>query len=96
MKTGTQSFTPGPWRASLQHGRTYLLDSAASGSRKNVGDIAVNNPADARLIAAAPDLLEALYRAVDDLSDYIRLGGNIGDTAVKMARAAIAKARGES
>lgn len=56
--------------------------------------------ADARLIAAAPELLDAL---ADMLSGwrYIRetygdLGGVGWDRAEKAARAAIAKARGES
>lgn len=47
--------------------------------------------ADARLIAAAPDLLEALERTVQ------RLEGDWAATKeVGMARAAIAKARGEA
>ena len=48
--------------------------------------------ANARLIAAAPDLLEALERSLNWLASYPG-GGAIG--VYDQARAAIAKARGE-
>lgn len=95
MKTETQSFTPGPWRASLQHGRTYLLDSTASGSRKNVGDIAVNNPVDARLIAAAPDMLAALEMIVKSAHPHPVEHKGMWE-AWNVAHAAIALVRGHN
>lgn len=48
--------------------------------------------ANARLIAAAPDLLAALHQMLNDLTD----GDDEAHTAVKRARAAIAKATGET
>jgi hypothetical protein len=58
----------------------------------------------ARLIAAAPDLLEALEAVIDDLKSGIQDGIDNGaveawlvgaDARLKAARAAIRKARGE-
>jgi hypothetical protein len=53
-----------------------------------------NSEADARLIAAAPDLLEALINLEDMTERYRQTGAPIPD-AQKSARAAIAKATGE-
>jgi hypothetical protein len=55
--------------------------------------------ANARLIAAAPELLEALIAMEQEKSDYMRrnaLGDPSVETTNKMARAAIAKAKGQS
>jgi hypothetical protein len=52
-----------------------------------------NNPADARLIAAAPDLLEALKEMLDNHEDACT---GYGEGAAEKARAAITKATGES
>ena len=53
--------------------------------------------ANARLIAAAPDLLEALEAMIEEWIDYATLN-NLGDPGakhnIKLARAAIAKAKG--
>ena len=55
--------------------------------------------ANARIVAAAPDLLEALAVLVEEKADYMRRN-NLGDPeredATKLARAAIAKATGEA
>lgn len=53
---------------------------------------------DARLIAAAPELLEALEGLLDDISEYQHIN-NLGDEnnhSQIIARAAIAKARGQA
>ena len=67
----------------------------------------VNGPQDekgeanARLIAATPELLEALKHAENALADYVptieKTGAalNYGHHVIKMAKAAIAKATGE-
>jgi hypothetical protein len=52
-----------------------------------------NSPEDARLIAAAPDLLEALKEMLDNHEDACT---GYGEGAAEKARAAIAKATGES
>jgi hypothetical protein len=84
--------TPGPWV--LDQGvssKVMLIDSKATNGA--VGEIVdCRNPADARLIAAAPDLLEALKYVLED-------DGLIPRATAKtraVVHAAIAKATGES
>ena len=60
-------------------------------SHRNKSQIEID--ANARLIAAAPDLLEALQKMLDNCHDT-ELDDGIID-AVEVARAAIAKATGE-
>ncbi len=89
------SHTPGPWRAitistktygSPEHGWAVIadepmrgrIDSALTGMRLD----------DAKLIAAAPDLLEALKNIEND-------DGRIPATIWKMRNDAIAKAEGK-
>ena len=57
----------------------------------------VYEESDARLIAAAPDLLEALETAEQMLLECVYIGGvtEAGDECLAKARAAIARARGE-
>lgn len=53
----------------------------------------------ARLIAAAPDLLEALKKLLEEKDDYMRrnnLGDPMKESVSKIARAAIAKAEGRA
>lgn len=92
--------TPGPWVV-----RNYDDDGREKHIMANVGGKSVSVagyclPADARLIAAAPDLLEA---AADALAgwNYIRaahgdLYGVGWDRVEQALTAAIAKARGEA
>ena len=81
--------TPGPWQAYHDHGwlvveskceNLYVRIEKGSSARKHMPD--------ARLIAAAPELLEALRKLLfaDDQE---------WDAAVVAARAAIARAEGE-
>ena len=99
------AFTPGPW--TVEHygdgdslvlhsdGNTRVCFMATPGSSPRVFPTIEAN---ARLIAAAPDLYEALTAMEAEKADYMRLN-NLGDPAKehtnKMARAAIAKADGQ-
>jgi hypothetical protein len=83
-------FTPGPWEMPGLDGDEYVIcTDKAKGKRRTVAH--AYSDANARLIAAAPDMLSALEMiaslAGGQLPDYAR---SIHD----IARAAIAKAEG--
>ena len=95
------NYTPGPWRDDSTHVRTAINSIAtANNKRKHIAMINITkNPeyeitieeheANARLIAAAPDLLEALESIV---------GGSTQRVSAELhtrAQAAIAKAKGD-
>jgi hypothetical protein len=87
--------TPGPWEIdqAIRHGFTVYSQQAGFivGYMDEEGRYgAVESEANARLIAAAPDLLEALEELLVQ-----REGHYSTQTAWDKARAAIAKARGE-
>jgi hypothetical protein len=75
--------TPGPWTAN----RRYVETDEAT-----VCEVFGGNRADARLIAAAPELLAALQSLIDMDVAYQR-GPKVED-AVEVARTVIAKATG--
>ena len=82
--------TPGPWEA-RQH-KIWTQDAPvhiADIIRAPDGDW---SPANARLIAAAPDLLEALSLLVADIDTQ---GLNVDPAYRRLACDAIAKAKGE-
>lgn len=87
--------TPAPWTIEpAQDRRVYLINHR----RAAVGEIVytdTRNPADASLIAAAPDLLDALYVALpfveDCEADPVYRAGAVAK-ALKQIRAAIDKA----
>lgn len=87
----TGKHTPGPWlyQAGVEEneGEHYVCHP------QTVCDVTtVCNPRtafDARLIAAAPDLLDALEEASDPINGYLH------GPVLARARAAIAKARGQ-
>jgi hypothetical protein len=91
--------TPGPWMVlpSVSEGQFAILTE--HGPRQDVactyGWESTPREANARLIAAAPDLLEALIEMAREKADYMTRN-NLGDPAKehtnKMAAAAIAKA----
>lgn len=65
MKT---KHTPGPWTAyQLDNSRRQILDHGSRGPRTVCK---VNDATDARLIAAAPEMLEALELIKDRLESY--------------------------
>lgn len=82
--------TPGPWHLFPSN---KLCIEAKSG---NVAlcNLARESYADARLIAAAPDLLEALRIMVQDCDSSVEVHCVHGGDAIETARAAIAKATG--
>ncbi|MEN4917537.1 hypothetical protein ABE485_02610 [Achromobacter spanius] len=93
--------TPGPWAVrydyvvqapSFDDGRLVPV-AQPYGVNSDGTDLFAN----ARLIAAAPELLEALIAMEQEKSDYMTrnaLGDPSVETTNKMARAAIAKATG--
>lgn len=104
--------TPGPWRVSSESPRIIQKDYRAIGSdagfliastmgHDNSGFYASEQEADAnaRLIAAAPELLEALTDAVIDFDNWAAHEDNHPHEHlvvwVEKARAAIAKAKWE-
>jgi hypothetical protein len=86
--------TPGPWRMrterSIDRGTAYGIETCEADwkrTRSVVPPLYINE-ADARLIAAAPDMLEALEEVMScEENEQMRWA--------QKARAAIAKARGE-
>lgn len=86
------SFTPGPWEtlSFSQHELQTDFAMVKIGKRVHMVGYSDEDKANARLIAAAPDLLAAL----EALLDYEN--GIQKSIAEQMARAAIAKAGGES
>jgi hypothetical protein len=95
MSADNRGFTPGPWhvRSSGSVGTDDKLVSIAYGDDEEChpDDRMIAN---ARLIAAAPDLLEALIGLHNDVMDYINLNnlGGENNTWLVIARAAIARA----
>lgn len=89
----TTQHTPGPWYLDAHDERGwFLLSESGPDIMAEPFDCA---DADARLIAAAPDLLSAL----EGMLEHADMGEiNDEDTleAVNAARAAIAKAKGEA
>lgn len=97
--------TPGPWSVNVigQHWNNKSLThiEVTFGQDGECICDTVYNPSDAKLISAAPDLLEALDKLA---KEYIFTRGQLnGDTeeeladvlCIKNARAAISKAMGE-
>ena len=86
--------SPGPW-AALISDRGVLIDSAPAMIAK-VPFSGEQAEADGRLIAAAPDLLAALEVVVADWTAQFERNGHKAPAWCKQARAAIAKATGET
>lgn len=88
----TRKHTPGPWRPQPQ---TFSVKAG------QVGTVVYGNPdnpnreADARLIAASPDLLEACRAALDQMRSSDDFKIRRGHQAAALERA-IAKAEGRS
>jgi len=81
-----KGYTPGPWKVDRPYIRGAGRVIATLESGRNEGEDAAN----ARLIAAAPELFEAL----ENLMDFLFHGKKDRQTILR-ATAALAKARGD-
>jgi hypothetical protein len=91
-----QKHTPGPWAIfKVRLSGMFLIGKAADVDLANSdGHAMADNEADARLIAAAPDLLAALEVCAEELRN---ISSNVlMNAAYQNARAAISKATGEA
>ena len=68
--------------------------ASTSGCRGKTTITAAQGRANARLIASAPELIEALEAVIPDLEHYVATHGPGPDKRLAIARAAIAKAKG--
>ena len=92
--------TPGPWKCGQYLGHSFWVVHTDVGDRGRGMDIVEGvagltpeqRLANARLIAAAPELLDALKEIVDAADGD---GWNQLDASFKKARAAILKAKGK-
>ncbi|MCO5109981.1 MAG: hypothetical protein M9929_03940 [Burkholderiaceae bacterium] len=98
--------TPGPWRAEYTNdarlSKVVVAAESANGSTAVIGQCAgPDKESNARLIAAAPDLLTALWNlrrcmlAQDMANGAVRFSEEEYGACMAAARAAIAKATGQ-
>lgn len=99
--------TPGIWRQSIQINSIWITDSEIDDDGEDASRIlAMTNKsmglskearANARLIAAAPELLEALIKCEAVMTVAVQCMGQEAEegSAIQIARAAIAKATGK-
>ena len=101
----TTQHTPGPWTYNLTTGAVRSLAEDFSNCRQPVicdlrhwphEDTTYIHPANARLIAAAPDLLEALKNIVVQYNIVHGIGDMEMQSAIDFANNAIAKATGDT
>ena len=85
--------TPGPWRKSAYDGG---WDCVRDSGGQIIAKLGLNNPTNAHLIAAAPDMLEALKRLLRDDTIIDGWCDGFTDEFEGQVRAAIAKAEGKS
>lgn len=91
MSEAKVPYTPGPWRIEEFRKGSYLVTAQNAGiAREGLVAQHVPGSANARLIAAAPELFEAL----ENLMDFLFHGKKDRQTILR-ATAALAKARGD-
>jgi len=94
--------TPGPWVAGpyaavwtgIDKDLSGKWDESATGSAQIIATL--DNPDDRNLVAAAPDLYEALAELSDLVEDLLRGDYKADSFTTQPARRALAKARGEA
>ena len=102
MKTTTNTqHTPGPWRFEPETKTIRSVPANYWLATMDSWDGAVNNEANARLMASAPELLEALKLALAQAKHYgptnpDELGGKFACDVIRQCDAAIAKAEGRT
>lgn len=87
--------TPAPWH--ISNARSTKVDLIDNAKNEAIGEIVwvdTRNPADAKLIAAAPDLLEACIEALSLFDNYPECYEAIG--TFEVLQNAISKATKES
>lgn len=87
-------FTPGPWAVAFGKSKDEMFVVDATGAGLWCNDSSISNQADGPLLAAAPELLEALKGCVSELRQWMAHYGSDPSTNEKItaARAAIQKA----
>ena len=98
---GKSIFSKGPWEwyENISGEKIGISDGEKDVLYVNHSEsVVIPREKDAHLIAAAPDLYEALSELVDELSESLqRVTSVFGESReIEKARAALAKARGES
>lgn len=85
--------TPGPWHIETETDSFGWVNHAINNGHNYGADV---NAANARLIAAAPELLESLEWVMSEVDEHQEECPQtvLSDEAKDMARAAIAKAKG--
>lgn len=86
------SHTPGPWAVGDKRGVWAGPVVMAGNGRRGIAFVCGESDANANLIAAAPDLLDA----VEELLIYLADWDDPDNETCQRARAAVAKAKGES
>lgn len=91
-----RKWTPGPWEKTSESGEIASREGVYIA--RAIGTVTEEGKANAHLIAAAPDLYEALEWAEDELASYApdpSCRSKITDDILVRVRTALDKARGE-
>ena len=89
--------TKGPWKLDGGKQEWFSVRADHYGVVCNIPGYGIGaREANARLIAAAPELLEALEECKEVMADPFAYGETCISDAIAKARAAIAKAKGEA
>jgi hypothetical protein len=92
------TFTPGPWKATTVHGEGASLLLVMADGPTQLAKMVAGNHHDARMMAAAPDLLEACFLAWVEIDQFHSTaypkcdGGCPAHEALDRIKAAVSKA----